>query len=167
MAGTDLYPVAGSKIYIGNAAMATQADDFIESDFSGVSWTEIDGWETMGAVGDAAQTITTSLINRGRDVKQKGTRNAGSMQNQFAILSGDTGQLALIAAEKTRNNYPFKIEFDDAADGPSSPTPQPSKRYFVGLVTTAQEAGGNANTVRMLSATIEINSNIVDVAANP
>lgn len=167
MAGTDLYPVAGAKIFIGGAAMATQADDFEESDFASVSWTEIDGWETMGTIGDTAQVITTSLINRGRDVKQKGTRNAGSMQNVFAVLSDDAGQTALIAAEKTSSNYPFKIEFDDAAAGPASPTPEPSKRYFVGLVTSAQEAGGGANTVQKLNATIEINSNIVPVAANP
>lgn len=167
MAGADLYQVAGAKIYIGSAAMATQIDDFVESDFNGVSWTQIDGWETMGAVGDTAQIITTSLINRGRDVKQKGTRNAGSMQNQFAVLPTDAGQIALLAAEATRNNYPFKIEFDDAADGPSSPAPQPSRRYFVGLVTSAQETGGGANTSRMFSCTIEVNSNVVSVAANP
>lgn len=166
MAGTDLYPVAGAKIFIGDAK-ATQTADFVASDFSAVSWTEIDGWETMGSIGDTAQTITTSMINRGRDVKQKGTRNAGSMQNVFAILATDPGQLALIAAEKTSSNYAFKIEFDDAATSPASPTPQPSKRYFVGLVTTAQEAGGGANTIQKLNATIEINSNIVHVAANP
>lgn len=167
MAGSDMYPVAGAKFYIGGAAMATQADDFDASDFASVSWTEIDGWETMGAVGDTAQIITTSLINRGRDVKQKGTRNAGSMQNQFAVLPTDAGQIALIAAEATRNNYPFKIEFDDAASGPASPTPTPTTRYFVGLVTSAQETGGGANTARMFSCTIEVNSNVVSVAANP
>lgn len=167
MAGTDMYPVAGSKLFIGSTPMATQNEDFDASDFSGVSWTEIDGWETMGSIGDTAQLITTSLINRGRDIKQKGTRNAGSMQNVFGILRSDAGQIALIAAEKTPNNYPFKIEFDDAATSPASPTPQPSKRYFIALVTSAQEAGGGANTVQKLNATLEINSNIVPVAANP
>lgn len=167
MSGTDLYPVAGAKLYIGGAAMATQTDDFVASDFTSVVWTLIDGWEQMGPVGDTAQLISTDLINRGRTTKQKGTRNAGSMQNRFAILGTDAGQLALIAAEKTRNNYPFKIEFDDAASGPASPAPQPSKRYFVGLVMSAQEAGGQANTARMLESTIEINSNVVPVAANP
>jgi hypothetical protein len=166
MAGTDLYPVAGSKIYIGGVK-ATQIADFTSSDFSAVSWTEIDGWSQMGAVGDAAQVITTALINRGRDVKQKGTRNAGSMQNVFAKIAGDAGQVALIAAEKTSSNYAFKIEFDDAATSPASPVPQPSKVMFVGLVTSAQQAGGAANTVQNINSTIEINSNVVNVAANP
>lgn len=242
MAGTDLYPVAGAKMYIGGV-LATKATDFAVADFSAQSWTLIDGWETMGAIGDAAQIITTSIINRGRDVKQKGTRNAGSMQNVFAILGSDPGQIALIAAEKTSSNYAFKIEFDDApvvrsftatiaqaspavvtkvahglaantpvvlsttgtlptglspattyyvktvldadtftlsatpggtainTSGAGSGThtvttaPTGSQRLFVGLVTSAQEAGGGANTVQKLNGTIEINSNIVPVAA--
>lgn len=167
MAGTDLYPVAGCKFYIGNAPMATQADDFVAADFSGVTWTEVDGWATMGSFGDAAQVITTALINRGRDTKQKGTKNAGSMQNVFAKISGDAGQAALLSAEQSNNNYPFKIEFNDAASSPASPTPLPSMAMFVGLVTTAQYAGGAANTVQNLNATVEINSNVVEVAANP
>lgn len=166
MAGTDLYPVAGLKIFIGGA-MATQIDDFVAADFASATWVEIDGWSQMGAIGDAAQTITTSLINRGRDVKQKGTRNAGSMQNVFAKINGDAGQAAVIAAEKTSSNYAFKVEFDDAATSPASPTPQPSKMYFVGLVTTAQQAGGAANTVQNLNVTIEVNSNLVEVDATP
>lgn len=162
----DLYPVAGAKIFIGGVK-PSQAADFVAGDFSGESWTAIDGWTQMGAVGDAAQTITTSVINRGRDVKQKGTRNAGSMQNTFATIGGDTGQIALLAAEATMHNYAFKIEFDDAATSPASPAPTPTTKYFVGLVTSVQEAGGAANTVRTMNATIEINSNVVTVAPNP
>jgi hypothetical protein len=162
----DLLAVAGSKIYIGGVK-ASQAADFIASDFAAQSWVEIDGWTQMGAIGDAAQVITSSLINRGRDVKQKGTKNAGSMQNTFAVIGDDAGQLALLAALGTSDNYAFKVEFDDAATSPASPTPTPTIKYFVGLVATAQEAGGAANTVRTLNATVEINSNVVTVAPNP
>lgn len=242
MAGADLWAVAGSKLYIG-PTMATKLTDFTESDFSGVVWTEIDGWQTMGAIGDTAETITTSLINRGRDVKQKGTWNAGTMENTFALVPGDTGQAALIAASKTRLNYPFKIVYSDApgvrsatvtisnaspgvitwnahglaenaavvftttgalptgltasttyyvktvltantftvsatkggtvidtssaGSGTHTATTEPSgtENYFVGLVMSAQRAGGEANTVHTLNGTIEVNSNIVEVAA--
>lgn len=158
----SLYPVAGCKIYIGSV-LADKAADFTASDFSAVTWTAIDGWEQMGSIGDTAQTITTSLINRNRDVKQKGTRNAGQMQNVFSVMAADAGQIALIAAEKTSNNYAFKVELNDK---PSSGTaPASSQRLFIGLVTSAQEAGGEANTIQKLNSTIEINSNIVPVAA--
>ena len=156
----DLYAVAGAKIFIGGTK-ATQTTDFTASDFSGETWTEVDGWETAGAIGDTAAVITTQLINRNRDVKQKGTRNAGQMQNVFAFVNGDAGQAAMETAEAATDNYAFKIEYDDIPSGGSTPTTQ----YFVGLVTTWQDANGTANNVRKKNGTIEINSNVVTVAA--
>ena len=155
----QLYAVAGAKISIGGV-IADQSEDFDETDFSGEAWTEIDGWTQMGAIGDSAQEITTSVINRGRDIKQKGTRNAGTMENVFAVVPGDAGQAALIAAEKTPDNYAFKIEFDDAPAGGT-----PTTKYFIALVMSSSNAGGDANTVRTLNATLSINSNVVTVDA--
>jgi len=160
---SDLYPVAGAKLYIGSAAIALPSADVTSSTFSSVTWTEIDGWETMGGFGDAAEVITTQLINRGRDVKQKGTRNAGSMENNFARMTDDAGQIALIAAEKTNDNYPFKIEWDDEPASGSAPTP--TKHECLGLVTSANVTGGGANTIWMLSNTVEINTNILETIA--
>lgn len=161
-----LNAVAGQKIYIGGQ-LDDQADDFVAADFTSQTWVLIDGWTQAGSVGDTAQLISTDLINRGRTVKQKGTKNAGSMQNVFAIIEDDEGQIALIAASKTNKNYAFKIEGNDAATSPASPAPKPTTRLFVGLVMSAEEPGGAASTIQNLNATIEINSNIVKVAKNP
>lgn len=148
-----LHPVAGSRIYIG-PQIADQDDDFEESDFTGLTFVEIDGWSQMGTLGDSAAMISTDLINRGRTIKQKGTFNAGQMQNVFAIILDDPGQLALIAAAKVRDNYAFKLAMEDG-----------STRYFIALVMSAEEAGGGANTIQNLNASLEINSNIVTVTA--
>lgn len=158
-----LYPVAGCKIFIG-AAMELPDGDMDATDFASVTWVEIKKWSQMGAFGDTAALITTPLISEGRDIKQKGTRNAGQMQNVFAVASSDPGQIALIAAEKTQQNYPFKIELNDKPAVGASP--KNSQRLFMGLVMSASEQGGGANTVQNLNATIEINSNIVPVAAS-
>jgi hypothetical protein len=162
----SLYPVAGCRFFIGGEK-DDQADDFVAADFTSETWVEVDGYKQMGDGGDTAALITTPLINRGRDNKQKGTNNAGSRQDQFALIPDDEGQIALIAASKTRKNYAFKVEFNDAATSPASPAPKPSMQFFVGLVMSAVPAGGDANTIRQLNATIEVNSNYVDVAANP
>lgn len=148
-----LYPVAGSKLFIGGV-LSDKAADFVAADFASQTWTEIDGWSTMGSSGDTAALITTSLINRGRDIKQKGTKNAGQMQNTFAVIEDDPGQVALIAAAETDENYAFKIELSSGGE-----------RMFIGLVMSAQEAGGEANSIQNLTSTIEINSNVVKVAA--
>lgn len=154
----DLYPVAGMKFYIGGA-LASKKTDFIASDFDAQVWNEIDGWEQAGAIGDARALITKALINRNRDVKIKGTANAGSMANVFSIVPGDAGQEALIAASVSSSNYAFRIDDNDADGG------DPSKRFFIGLVMGAPEGGGGANDGRTMNCTIEINSNIVAVDA--
>jgi hypothetical protein len=156
---TTIYAVAGQKFYIGNAAVDLPDDDLEESDFSGVTWIEVKNWSQAGAIGDAAALITTPLIDKQRDVKQKGTRNAGSMQNNFALARSDAGQQAMIAAEATDLNYPFRVVGND--EPAVGTAPAPSERMFYGLVTQAQEAGGAANTAQMLNTTIEVNTNIV------
>lgn len=147
---TELYAVADSKIYIGGA-LSTKKADFVHSDFSSQTWVEIDGWETCGAIGDAAEVITTVLINRGRALKQKGTNNAGSMENTFAVIDGNAGQTALAAAQVSNDDYAFKIEWSTG-----------EVWEFVGLVVSKARAGGDANSVHKISATIEINSNIAE-----
>lgn len=157
---SDLYTVAGWKFFIGSVATVPSAG--ISAAISD-TFVEVDGWETLGAFGDAAQVITTQLINRARDVKQKGTRNAGSMENRFAILLGeapDAGQVAMRAAEATNNNYNFKVEAPDAPAGGT-----PTTYYFIGMVASARNEGGQANTVQMMAATVEINTNIFSEAA--
>lgn len=243
MSGSDLYPVAGARLYIGGA-MATKATDFTATDFASQSWTLVDGWEQVGDLGDSSALISTDLVNRGRTVKQKGVANAGSMQNVFAILTGDAGQQAMIAASKSKSNFGFKIDWGDAAPVDSDPVtvtiaspgvftdtghgftggeaiqfsttgalptglvvgttyfvlasgltsnsysvaatpggaaittsgtqsgthtratvPSSTTNYFVGLVMGASKTSGTANNVRKLSQTVEINSNVVEVAA--
>lgn len=147
----DLYAVAGSSIAIGGV-LASRATDFIAGDFTSQTWVNIDGWETAGAIGDVAEVISTNLINRGRTVKQKGTKNAGTMENTFAVIDGDAGQAALKVAAAADESYAFRITWSTG-----------EIFYFIALVMTSNRPGGGANTVQMLAATLEINSNIVEV----
>lgn len=155
-----LYPVAGCHIYMGGI-LSDKSTDFVAADFASQVWTEIDGWTSSGPMGDSGQLITTPIINRGRDTKQKGTANAGSMQNEFTQIVTDPGQILLIAASAPtdKSNRAIRVDLNDAAGG------APSKRYFIALVMDAVESGGGANTIRMLKSTFEINSNVVRVAA--
>jgi hypothetical protein len=107
-----LVSTAGCKFYIGGT-LAAGLVDFTESSFASITWTEVDGWMTKGDLGDSAEEISTPLINRGRVVKQKGTFDAGTMENVFAWTPTDAGQLALIAASKDRLERAFKVEYSD------------------------------------------------------
>jgi len=108
-----LYSVSGCQYFIG-PAMELPDDDVVASDFDGISWTQVKNWMEAGALGDAAAEITTPLIDRARDLTQKGTRNAPSRQDNFGAVPTDAGQIAMIAAEATNHNYPIKVILNDA-----------------------------------------------------
>jgi len=156
-----LYPVAGCKFFISTNPFTELAVDAVVGDYSAVVWLEMKSWTQMGSYGDTAQLITTDLIGEGRTKKQKGTKNAGTMANVFALANTDTGQLKAITAAASISNYAFKVELNDKITGPGVN----STRLMYGLVMQAQEAGGGPNTVQTLNMTVEINSNIVATAA--
>jgi hypothetical protein len=160
----DLYPVSGCKIYIG-PALAPTGVNFVAADFTALTYVEVKGWTMMGGYGDAVQMITEQIISENRDRKAKGTANAGSMQNQFVTDPLDPGQIAMLAASQpeNKNNFAWKIELNDKPAVGASP--KNSLRFFTGLVMGMPEQGGSANTVQKIAATIEINSNVVRVAA--
>lgn len=157
---SNLFATAGSKLYIGSAPLAFSGTDLQASDFSAVVWTKIGGVTNLGSAGDTSELVSSNHIDTRRTRKAKGTRNAGSMQVVADIDYADAGQLAVIAAEKTDDTYPFKIEFSDAPSGGT-----PSLRYFAALVMSQAEAMNEANSTLQLNATLEIDSNVVRVAA--
>jgi hypothetical protein len=159
----ELMPVAGMRFYIGKV-METQATDFVASDFTTAhaspdAWVEVDGWEQMGPVGDSVTDIATQLINRGRTTHQKGVADAPTMTNVFVKIPGDDGQTALIAAAapSDKNNYAIRIS------GSETGVSSTSFIYLLGLFMGAPEAGGGANTIRKITANVQINSNVVFV----
>ena len=82
------------------------------------------------------------------------------MEVVCGIDYSDAGQIAALAAEKTDENYAFKLEFDDAPAGGT-----PSERYFVAMVGGASEQLDTANNVMKLNLSLWINSNVVRVNA--
>jgi hypothetical protein len=146
----ELYAAAGARIYIGGI-LATKNANFVVGDFASQTWVEVDGFQSMGAIGDTSEVITTQLINRGRDLKQKGTKNAGTYEAKFVIVASDAGQAVLKTAQGSNENYAFKITY------PSGET-----EYFIALVMTRARADGEANDVLARTVTLEINSNIVE-----
>jgi len=235
-------PVAGCRFYIGSAAVTPPDVAVVAADFASATWVEVGQYETMGNAGDASSNIATDLINRRRTFNIKGTRQAPQRTDNFALNLTDAGQLAMLAAEQTDYNYPFRIELNDAPIARSSvvtmtiaapgvvtwaahglpegvtiaftstgalPTglvastvyyvkyidantfqlaataggaaittsgtqsgvhtatsiPISSRRYFMGMVVSAEEGNGGANSAQMLNCTIMANTNYVRVAA--
>ena len=153
----SVYSTAGAKLYIGPALQLGRAvHELTESSFSSITWTEIYGLEGLGSAGDTSEVSSTGLVNIGRVVKAKGMRDGGTMEVVMGSVPDDAGQIALIAAEKTKWNFPFKLVFDDAPPGGT-----PSERKFAALVMSAVEQFNQGNDTIKLNSTLAINSNVV------
>lgn len=109
MAG-GLYPVSGSKIFISTNSVTPKGKVEL-SDFTGLSWVEIDGWVNAGGLGDTQGIVEQELINQGRVRKMKTTLNAGNMENQFVPLALDAGQKKFKDAITSCKPYAFKVEW--------------------------------------------------------
>ena len=158
-----LFPTAGASIFIGGP-LAQKSEDFVAADFDGQSslWTEIKALENLGTAGDTSEEVSINLVNETRTKRFKGTRSAAPMELAFGLDLADQGQIALIAAERERADFAFKIEFDDA---PMTTNGTPSTRLFIAQVASATETYDSANNVTRLQSALWINSNLVRVAA--
>lgn len=150
---------AGSRLYIGSALSAT-GTDLSSSSFAGQSWTEIGGHTNLGTAGDTSQLISSNRIAEARTRKAKGSRNSGAMQIVCDFDPADAGQIAVRAAERTDYAYAFRMVFDDAPSGGT-----PSERLFTALVMSASETYNDANSAIQLQISLELDSNIVQIAA--
>ena len=118
MAG-DIQTTSGTKFYISTAAAASTVDTLAE--YEALTWTEVGEIEDLGNVGDVSTEVTGAAIGDGRIRKAKGARNAGTMNVIcFDTVPLDAGQLAVIDAEATNDNYAFKIELPDAPPPPGT-----------------------------------------------
>ena len=88
-----LVAVAGSKIYIGTRVAAKGTVTLADFSDQSSEWLEIGGWTAAGAVGDTVETITQNFINENRTRMIKGTRSGSTMENTFAPIYDDAGQV--------------------------------------------------------------------------
>lgn len=156
----SIYITSESKIFIGSAK-TQKTSDWVAGDFEGESWTEIAWVENIGQFGDESSEVTFDAIGEGRTIKLKGTRNAGTLALTVGFDPEDAGQIALVAAEKTPDDYAFRIDFNDAPVGGT-----PSQRFFIAKVMSAREQLDGANSVIKIMGNLGINSNVVAVVAS-
>ena len=116
----DVYNVAGSRIYIGG--VISRKSTMALADFTGQTFVEIGGWSTAGAIGDSSEITSTPLINERRVVKTKGVDDAGDSENTFIVDDLDAGQIALLAAKRSCDNFAMKIEWANGCERTSTVT---------------------------------------------
>ena len=106
-----LQAVAGSKIYIGTRVAPKGEVTLTDFTAQEAEWTEIGGWTQSGSLGDTQELISQNFINEGRTRQLKGTKIGGSMENTFAPIQNDPGQVKFKTAIDSCSPYAFKVEW--------------------------------------------------------
>lgn len=157
----DIQTTSGAKLFISNAAVTSAVDSLAEFEATS-QWIEVGLVEDLGEIGDEASAVTGAAVGDGRIRKAKGARDAGTMAVVCFHDPLDTGQLAVIDAEATNDNYGFKIILPDSPSGAYSNTIQ----YFRGLVMSKRlRLGTNDNIMRRLF-NIGVNSEVFEDPAS-
>jgi hypothetical protein len=153
----EIFTASGSKLYIAPSAAAEPAN---AAAYAALTWTEVGMIESLGEYGDEAATIDFAVLGDGRVRKAKGASDAGNMAVTCAHIAADVGQIAMVAAQLTKLQYPFKVELANKLTGGGTN----EMNYFMGLVMSKRvNVGANDNVVRR-TFTVAVNSKITEVA---
>lgn len=142
---------AGSALAISAATPATENGP----GYAALTYTEIGQIEKIGTIGAVFAKIEFQPL-KGPKQKHKGSRDNGSLQPSLAHDPSDAGQTLLRTAsdDATSKLYSFMVTY-----------PTGDKRYFQGRSFGYPETTDGADSILMAAPTIEINTDIVKVAA--
>lgn len=158
---------ADSKLFISPASVNVDtinamSDSAAVAFFEGINdWIEVEELEDLGELGDTSEAITFTALNNARVRKLKGPRDAGTQTIVVGRDPLDDGQEAFIAAERTKFDFPIKIELADARTAGHSN----SVMYYAGMVQGAPTNLGNVSNVVRRTFTVGINTAIFEVSS--
>ncbi|MBD8677926.1 hypothetical protein [Sphingomonas sp. CFBP 13720] len=140
---------AGTALAITAAKPATRD----AAGYGALTFTEIGGIEKIGTIGASFAKVEFQPL-KGPKVKHKGSVDYGSLAPTLAHDDADAGQNLLRASAASNAEYTFMVTLPDGAI-----------RYFEGRTFGYPEAIEGADTIVMATPTVEINTEIVKVAA--
>lgn len=158
---------ADSKLFISPTSVNVDivnamSDGDAVTFFDGINdWVEVEELEDLGELGDTSEAITFTALNNSRVRKLKGPRDAGTQTVVVGRDPLDDGQEAFIAAERTKFDFPIKIELADARTAGHSN----SVMYYAGMVQGAPTNLGNVSNVVRRTFTVGINTAIYEVSS--
>lgn len=151
---------AGTRLYIGPrlSAKLPALESAAITLLTGLTYVEVGELENIGDYGDEVGDVTFAALSDSRTRHLKGLADAGSVDLSIGFDVGDTGQLALVAAQKDRSqfDYPVKVVYVDGLVD-----------YFAAKVMSSRKTVGGAEDVIKRTVTLGINSGIYEVAPAP
>lgn len=145
---------AGTRLYVSAAQPAT----YDAAGYALLSWTEVGEIISIPEFGKSYNLVTHNPLGDRKTYKRKGSYNEGNLACQLARVPDDAGQAIVITALDSDDPISFKVDF---GDGETTNTLQ----NFSGLVMSYTTNTGSSDQIRTASVSIEIDGDIVEVAA--
>lgn len=144
----------GAQIFIGPATAALS-----KSAFAALSYVEITNIDTIPQIGPSANVTKFTPLGTGVTQKKKGSVDNGDPEIVAFLDNKDPGQLAAIAAQKTKYAYAFKMVLPDQANA-SAPN---SVMYFHAIVSGTSIEVGSADNIPRRRIAIGITDTPIEV----
>lgn len=105
----QLYTMANTKLFISKTPTNSKGE-VTNTDFAGIEWVQVKGLYNLGELGGEQTINEFELIDEVWTRKTKGSRNGGTMTNQFIPMAQDEGQILYQKAIESCRPYKFKVE---------------------------------------------------------
>lgn len=148
-ASETAFTSAGSTIAIALAAPAT----FNAAGYAALTWKEVGEVVDIPEFGKEYNLVTHNPLKDKRTRKKKGSYNNGSLTLNMARAPGDDGQADMLTALDDVDPASFCVTLQDG-----------TKMYYQALVMSYKTGIGSVDQITAASATLEIDSEIVEVA---
>jgi hypothetical protein len=99
----------GTTLSVSAAAPAT----YNEAGYEALSWTEVQGIQSIGEIGDRSERISVDLLDTGRRVYANGVKDFAPFPVQMIPSSTDAGQVIVVAGNNTDTLHSFMVSYPD------------------------------------------------------
>ncbi len=140
-------------LYVVKGAPATED----ETGYEALSFVEVGELTDLPEYGPNYEVVSHEPLKTGRTEKYKGFKDNGSLSLSLGWDPTDAGQAILSAGcdgDGEFDTHSFKVEYQDG-----------TVEYFYGLIFSYTRAPSTSNSIVGSTVQIEINSDIVQVAA--
>ena len=147
---SNVFTSAGTTLGISAALPAT----YTSTAFALLTFTDIGEITDMGECGREYALVTHNPLGDRRTVKRKGSYNDGALTMSLGRVPSDAGQALLLTARDDDDSYAFVVTLQDG-----------TKQYFSGQVMSYTTSVGSVDQITGASVMVEIDNDIIEVAA--
>jgi len=140
----------GTTFHISAGIPATED----QAGYEALTFTKVGQIIQIGEIGGAWNNATATLLETGKIIKRKSSRDFGDLSMQMLRETSDAGQVIMNAAEDSYNPYSIKVLEPDG-----------TANYSQALVNSYTTNTNTAEDLKLANANIAVTEQWIEVAA--